>query len=254
MYAGLAIFVIAPLLLASRAQDLSAIQDLARHLGGRHGDDGLTWTQGGRQLELTRSERWDRTHHVVSVPLDTPLPRFWLARAGSALDTSWAWLPGSDRGLLLGGTPRARERVLGAGLVLDALRALMKDPQARSVELRGGRLSVLREGPFPWHELAREVGSKLNELATELAGGETPATPGEPATTGHGPATGAPRVVVRRPGLRCPYCHDGLDPRAARACPACATPHHEPCLDEAGGCTVLACRARPRGLRARLRG
>jgi HAMP domain-containing protein len=44
-------------------------------------------------------------------------------------------------------------------------------------------------------------------------------------------------------GARCPYCRDDVDPQGddVTACPACRTLHHEECLDEAGGCTVLGC-------------
>ncbi len=46
------------------------------------------------------------------------------------------------------------------------------------------------------------------------------------------------------PDLRCPWCRDALRPdEPARACPRCATAHHEECFRESG-CTVLGCGAR----------
>lgn len=45
-----------------------------------------------------------------------------------------------------------------------------------------------------------------------------------------------------RDDLRCPLCLDLLAGEEASAdCRACATPHHEACLRELGGCAVLGC-------------
>lgn len=65
------------------------------------------------------------------------------------------------------------------------------------------------------------------------------------------------------PHERCPYCHDALAEAGVgeeSACGSCGTLHHEVCLAELGGCTVLGCsgsRPRPLGgvevVRARVR-
>lgn len=53
------------------------------------------------------------------------------------------------------------------------------------------------------------------------------------------------------PDQRCPYCHDALAETGVGEelpCRSCGTLHHEVCLDELGGCTVLGCgggKARP---------
>lgn len=44
--------------------------------------------------------------------------------------------------------------------------------------------------------------------------------------------------------LRCPYCHDALEEAGVGQelpCRSCGTLHHEVCLEELGGCTVLGC-------------
>jgi len=66
-----------------------------------------------------------------------------------------------------------------------------------------------------------------------------------------------------RTDQRCPYCHDALEEAGVGEelpCSSCGTLHHEVCLDELGGCTVLGCqggRPRPLGsveeVRARVR-
>jgi hypothetical protein len=66
-----------------------------------------------------------------------------------------------------------------------------------------------------------------------------------------------------RTNQRCPYCHDALEEAGVGEeipCRSCGTLHHEVCLDELGGCTVLGCQGgkpRPLGsveeVRARVR-
>ncbi|MCO5167023.1 MAG: hypothetical protein M9894_11730 [Planctomycetes bacterium] len=70
-------------------------------------------------------------------------------------------------------------------------------------------------------------------------------------------AVGRVLITVGRPressaGVTCPYCRDPVDGLDARACAGCGTRHHDECLAEAGGCTVLGCAARPRA-RAQMR-
>lgn len=44
----------------------------------------------------------------------------------------------------------------------------------------------------------------------------------------------------------CPYCGDQLlEARVPRYCRDCATPHHEDCWNENGGCTVFGCTSAP---------
>lgn len=45
----------------------------------------------------------------------------------------------------------------------------------------------------------------------------------------------------------CPYCRMPIETAqdATRLCPVCATPHHEDCWQENGGCTVFGCAAAP---------
>lgn len=57
------------------------------------------------------------------------------------------------------------------------------------------------------------------------------------------------RLLAVRPARRCAICHGALAPDEGRACPACATRGHDPCLDEVG-CPTLGCRARPTRLAA----
>tara|TARA_R110002072_G_scaffold35252_2_gene104535 strand:- start:126 stop:710 length:585 start_codon:yes stop_codon:yes gene_type:complete len=72
-------------------------------------------------------------------------------------------------------------------------------------------------------------------------------------------------VLHERPRAhqRCPYCHDALEEAGVGEeipCNSCGTLHHEVCLEELGGCTVLGCQGgkpRPLGsvdeVRARVR-
>jgi hypothetical protein len=50
---------------------------------------------------------------------------------------------------------------------------------------------------------------------------------------------------------RCPYCLDGLETSAVATCSDCATPHHAACLEEHGGCVVLACPGKGAAKRSR---
>jgi len=43
----------------------------------------------------------------------------------------------------------------------------------------------------------------------------------------------------------CPYCRGVIDGRDAIRCPSCATPHHQDCFTENGGCTVFGCESAP---------
>ncbi|MBL4844647.1 MAG: hypothetical protein JKY65_03900 [Planctomycetes bacterium] len=57
---------------------------------------------------------------------------------------------------------------------------------------------------------------------------------------------------------RCPYCHDTLTIERVEKviCEACGTPHHQACLAELGGCTVMGCsggRSQPKGLSEEIR-
>lgn len=52
-------------------------------------------------------------------------------------------------------------------------------------------------------------------------------------------------VTIDSAGLLCPYCRDGVADEEAIPCAACGTLHHVACLAEAGGCTILGCRAQP---------
>jgi hypothetical protein len=68
-----------------------------------------------------------------------------------------------------------------------------------------------------------------------------------------GMATADHLQLESRPSVheRCPYCHDAMALEIAGfeqvICPSCGTPHHEACLIELGGCTVMGCSgARPR--------
>jgi RING finger family protein len=59
-------------------------------------------------------------------------------------------------------------------------------------------------------------------------------------------------VKVRQSAAeRCPYCLEGGEIEDARVvCEGCGTTHHQACLAELGGCTVMGCsslRARPEG-------
>lgn len=42
---------------------------------------------------------------------------------------------------------------------------------------------------------------------------------------------------------RCPYCHEGIDPREVDlwSCPGCGAHHHRECLEEFGHCSVYGC-------------
>lgn len=40
--------------------------------------------------------------------------------------------------------------------------------------------------------------------------------------------------------VRCPYCHDDVEPTTARVCAACAAPHHRACWLVLGACSACA--------------
>ncbi len=66
--------------------------------------------------------------------------------------------------------------------------------------------------------------------------------------------TGTPQkaiLVNSRPN--CPYCRDTIDSRREDIvrCRECNTPHHGECYDEAGGCTIYACKTKKRPNRRR---
>lgn len=47
------------------------------------------------------------------------------------------------------------------------------------------------------------------------------------------------RADQTRPGLRCPYCHDGLaEEEGLRGCEACQAQHHDECWGLYGGCSA----------------
>jgi len=43
----------------------------------------------------------------------------------------------------------------------------------------------------------------------------------------------------------CPYCRTSIDAAEEKTCEGCATPHHQDCYAENGGCTVFGCRCAP---------
>ena len=43
----------------------------------------------------------------------------------------------------------------------------------------------------------------------------------------------------------CPYCRTAIDAAEEKVCEGCATPHHQDCYSENGGCTVFGCRFAP---------
>jgi TM2 domain-containing membrane protein YozV len=43
----------------------------------------------------------------------------------------------------------------------------------------------------------------------------------------------------------CPYCRTTLNSAEEKVCEGCATPHHQDCYAENGGCTVFGCRFAP---------
>ena len=52
--------------------------------------------------------------------------------------------------------------------------------------------------------------------------------------------------TVASPESVCPYCRSGFEAEdVVKACPVCATLHHEDCFVENGGCTIFGCPAAP---------
>ena len=43
----------------------------------------------------------------------------------------------------------------------------------------------------------------------------------------------------------CPYCRTSIGAAEEKVCEGCATPHHQDCFAENGGCTVFGCRCAP---------
>lgn len=150
-------------------------------------------------------------------------------------------------------TPTTLPPEVAAQLTADDAPGALSDPEAALVELFGALRCVrLQVRARRAHATLRVDG--IDEAAAPAWARRALLLTGRLDGLIRRPITVDP-VTIDGAGLVCPYCRDGIADEEVTPCAACGTLHHVECLAEAGGCTILGCRARPErdprpGLRA----
>lgn len=150
--------------------------------------------------------------------------------------------------------PPATLRLLADDDVRRRVSGLLNVPGAQHVELGAEARLSLRLTAATWRRLldrergdAPYAGYASQHLQRLLAGLLGLGLAAEAASGIESLALPGVSVAGRDSATICPYCREAPAELDLTRCPACATPHHTDCWDEAGGCTILGCRARPPG-------
>lgn len=182
----------------------------------------------GSPVELRLALDEPRAQTVFRVRVAHPVARFDLSEPGlpARLTRARPRLRGrgpSGADLALEELDRATRFVL-CGLGLASLRLgddgmLVGRKAFRESDLTPARLRAVFDG---LHRVAALCGRR--RIAVRVLGGLS-------------------FVYTGAGGVRCPYCHDDVDPQREdlTACAACRTVHHIDCFAEAQGCTLLGC-------------
>ena len=213
----------------------------------QNGEAGDRWARGslaGRGVELRLERAHGRRQQVLELGVRDPAvelelaPEGLLDALGRLAGRSEPIPPGVPEGVVVRQGQAQARRLLQEEEAAPLLRELLQRGQRLTV--RGGRLRLTRTPPWLSPEYLARTLALLRSLVALLDRRRLDVkVKGETAVfgwTGEGQA------------IRCPFCRDDLEPEgpAATACPDCGTLHHAACLEEAGGCTVFACRGGPR--------
>jgi hypothetical protein len=154
--------------------------------------------------------------------------------------------------------PPVALRLISDTPVRRLVSALLNEEGAASLELGAEARLCLELAPKRWREaLDREppAGTRRSHPYRARAGAqmvrwlevlERLARAAEASSGVVGVETPGVRVDARPSDPICPYCRDDVGDEDSRACTVCETRHHAACWEEAGGCTLLGCRGRPR--------
>lgn len=236
---------------AEAARERKTLELLAAALeGGQVSGRGVTGRHRGRELGLRLDRRDKKTWQVMTLRVPNAPSDFEVAEAG-ILDGLFRWMglqsqpEGVDQDLVIRGRRGATERLFQHQATRRALRALIDLPEFDKVTLRDGVLRVERRLAQLEPDYVLRVAGLMSDLADLFERREVKVV----VRAVGAPAPG-PRFAWTGGGeqARCPYCRDDLAPDGpeASACSTCGTLHHAACLEEAGGCTVFACRGGPR--------
>lgn len=183
----------------------------------------------GWEVAVRRDAATESTRVEVFVPGAVGSFEARVPSSGDMLDA----FGGAANGLLLDGLLQVAGDASLKGGAVPTLAVLVNLPGVLFARLAGGLLSVeLRGDAFA-----------LVPPAIELAVGLARALERRPLEVRVRGVLVQGLAWTGGAAARCPFCHDGLEGELA-TCEVCRTIHHEECLRDAGGCTLLGCRGR----------